>query len=110
MKASEFRIGNLVCDPMHKLPFYIGLEDIADLCYDRPKRFEPIPLTKEWLLELGFEYNGVIYEIDEYLVRFTSQFIVAYWIDSGFMTKIKYVHQLQNLYFALTGQELKEIW
>ena len=28
-------------------------------------------------------------------------------IGQGFKHRLKYVHQLQNLYFALTGKELK---
>jgi hypothetical protein len=68
-------------------------------------RIKPIPLTEEWLLKFGFEkYDDMIlyWELDD----------VTIWEEKGkyqfFSDKnIKYVHQLQNLYFALTEKELE---
>lgn len=69
---------------------------------------EPIPLTAEWLERAGFEREAEtvwrhknsqhVYEttINEYVYR----------VPGTSLTIIKYVHQLQNLYFALTNQEL----
>lgn len=76
-------------------------------------QFSGIPLTEEWLLKFGFEeakniipiYNlgliSIYLESDSYpegMVYFNSWCIIK--------KKPKYVHQLQNLYFALTGEEL----
>ena len=68
--------------------------------------FEPIPLTEEWLVKLGFEklegWDDMYYfkigdfQIYEYNVS-------GYEFDDF---EIKHVHQLQNLYFALTNEEL----
>lgn len=82
-------------------------------------QLDAIPLTEEVLLYFGFEdsppyggdngffkRNGVVvhYEIDSEDPNY------CYWLykKSGQFTeiKIKYVHQIQNLYFALTGEEL----
>ena len=75
---------------------------------------KPIPLTEEWLLRFGFEYSTMgIFKIKD--------FVVVKWEgeDAEFRqwnansgeprstTYIKHVHQLQNLYFALTGKELE---
>lgn len=66
---------------------------------------EPIPLTEEWLLKFGFEPLGSS--------RFDFKIFTYYLYDGSFynqssrLSTIKYVHQLQNLYFALTGEELK---
>lgn len=85
----------------------------------------PIPLTKEWLLKFGFEKSGYNYyfpmKINEKLEkRFLRKetydnrwsknekgwLCIGSW--EGFNDiPIKYVHQLQNLYFALTGEELE---
>ena len=75
---------------------------------------EPIPLTEEWLLSLGFNkcksYSG-----DEHTIDYTSGFAYINSFDDTISfrgkgtanwDRIKYVHQLQNLYFALTGNEL----
>lgn len=67
----------------------------------------PIPLTEEWLLRFGFE----VYEFDhkENQYRFKDRLIVirdGLFCDYGTSVIIKRVHQLQNLYFSLTGEEL----
>ncbi len=72
---------------------------------------KPIPLTEEWLVKFGLavdkwfidesfkitkdEHYG--WEIHTQNATHTKSIAFAY---------IKYVHQLQNLYFALTGEEL----
>ena len=76
--------------------------------------FRPIPLTEEWLLDLGFEYFKAnnSYQLDTNL-----GFCIWGRIKDGFMIfvnsdeigiKITTVHQLQNLYFALTKKELTQ--
>lgn len=77
---------------------------------------EPIPLTEEWLLKFGFDKTGeddfdkTFGDIKQISIRktklFTSNKLGVYY-NSTRITIIKYVHQLQNLYFALTGEELK---
>ena len=124
MKASELRIGNLVT-PCGNKPYRVESVD-NDGCmivpvdnselvdFDYECDLEPIPLTEEWLVKFGFEYKDGYLTLE--LGYFSgSNFI--YWIGdvlnlfckSGMMltNNIKYVHQLQNLYFALTGEELK---
>jgi hypothetical protein len=91
---------------------------------------KPIPLTKEWLLKFGFKQYNPKDEANStdlnsrifYTVIEDKQFEIAY--DFGIVKKLllrfregdlsviykmdmKYVHSLQNLYFALTGEELK---
>lgn len=73
-----------------------------------------IPLTEDWLLKLGFELDD---DFDDYNFGFMSikkendNFYynpISEYYDS-MKIQISYVHQLQNLYFALTCEELKEI-
>ena len=95
---------------------------------------QPIPLTEEWLEKFGFE--KVIYASEstgygcEYILKvgnrdkdgftlngftliYQDDFSLGIYCkedDGDFITpdlsRFKYVHQLQNLYFALTGEEL----
>jgi len=73
--------------------------------------FKPIPITEEWLLKFGFfKYNNayVLEKPNENIMNFKF----SIWSDftynsSEFPVELKYAHQLQNLYFALTGTHLK---
>ncbi len=75
---------------------------------------EPLPITKEWLLKFGFNdkiWGGwlSIKINDEMSLAYYEGFQGISFATSaihGESEHIKYVHQLQNLYFALTGQEL----
>lgn len=82
-----------------------------------PETYKPIPLTEEWLLKFGFKKDIIVD-----LYRLHNQFgsIIYYPSTSAEKAKINFmltgacfmnntitnVHQLQNLYFALTGREL----
>ncbi len=116
MDTRELRIGNIIYyngtnGPTKNLNKIDG-EDIKLMSekFDYLKLHEPIPLTEEWLLKFGFEVDDetggigilrTIPEIDFYFELFPrdDHFKWGYKI-------VKYVHQLQNLYYALTGQEL----
>ena len=105
MEAKELRIGNWVNIQGVELTVGMINIDIAEGC-------EPIPLTEEWLVKLGFISDSLggfnsprsmnIYFLDKHI-----NICYAKYAESGVkLEHIKYVHQLQNLYFALTGEEL----
>ena len=87
--------------------FYWILELDKDL-----DSIKPIPLTEEWLVKFGFE-NGTTQD----LKVITNATITKNGMREGVWNlylghnaidvNFKYVHQLQNLYFALTGNELQ---
>lgn len=67
-----------------------------------------IPLTEYWLLKFGFEKRDSIHYYNE-------SFHIAFDNDRFWFMGVNYkvggielqsVHQLQNLFFSLTGQEL----
>ena len=105
MKAQELRVGNLVYDD----------DDIIEVeayqLYILTDYFEPVPLTEEWLLKFGFENKkhgikrGVLksYKIHGNTFNLSNSGNIYYGFKS---MQIQYVHQLQNLIFALTGEEL----
>ena len=76
----------------------------------------PIPLTEEWLLKLGFkkqkaselyiEYDNDRFIVVNCLMGVHLGFDVEVYFEEEY-EHIKYVHQLQNLYYTLTGKELK---
>lgn len=110
MKSTELRIGNKI----HQFGIEIfvtggTLEKLAEIeadgkiCID----LTPIPLTEEWLVEFGYIKSGNL--------RFTAKGIIDLYAYKNNVTcsvndveiRLKYVHQLQNLFFALTGTELE---
>lgn len=104
MNASELRIGNHILKNgvQSELTVELFLEYLR---YTTP--FDPIQLTEEWLVKFGFDNDQVL------LVRglimkysFTYQIIELIRYETLVDFEIEYVHQLQNLYFALTGEEL----
>lgn len=122
MKASELRIGNWIeakTTPINWEKCKITKDDFKMIRNDDDS-IRGIPLTEGWLLKFGFEKDDRFdtqYRIDGH--RFTSLNIL---ITNNFFSPIlrrdsqhevfelygiKYVHQLQNLYFALTGEELQ---
>ena len=122
IQNNELRIGNLVkwYDVSKVLELhseknkfdnvYIECEESFE--WTEYNKLEPIPLTEKWLLKFRFE-KSKRFELGELkpcyvifslavMIRHNSFFVD--WIGGN--TELKYVHQLQNLYFALTGAEL----
>lgn len=69
-----------------------------------------VPITEEWLLRFGFiKKNNTpsieLYIKEDFIVRFDPQDKFQFYINGKYIN-IDYVHQLQNLYFALTNKEL----
>jgi len=80
---------------------------------------KPIPLHIEWLIRLGVnevksqEVLRINY-VKYYKSDNTFDYCLCYYFDDdGYVDnvfkEIKYVHELQNLYFALTGSELQYV-
>lgn len=119
MKANELRIGNLI--NAHGSPMTIIAEDILSVAnYEaNSEAIQPIPLTEEWLKRFGFNMNpdwnhepnyGATALLDLGYLRICRNMMGGIMLEDnkGISTGvgIDYVHQLQNLYFALTQQEL----
>lgn len=109
MKASELRIGNIVRYGANNRVLDAELF-LQLLKYTTP--FDPIPLTEEWKLKFGFEKT----EWDNFnsyrLMIGNNDYTIVLYSDGNcevgdiITCKIEYVHQLQNLYFALKSEEL----
>jgi hypothetical protein len=112
MKATELRIGNLV---YKYYPSGIEIEAVNEINSYFVNgigisAIEPIPLTEDFLLKFGFDRHIKLSNHNGWLLN--GWFINSKNYDfmvlgsSVVLAKIKYLHQLQNLYHALTGEEL----
>lgn len=119
MNANELRIGNFIFDGNKEVEiigilrggFYLKNSDLK-LNLNIRDRFIPIPLTEKWLFKFGFVKRGIyyhfpkndIFKLDQYKNK--NAYWLRYYTEDIDCTRINHVHQLQNLYFALTGEEL----
>jgi len=114
IKASELRVKNLVWSVYDKSEYYIKGSDIMCLDEDSdPHVFNAIPITEEWLLKLGFRIKhkygnlNVLHSPCEMFYFELRDFSIKNYSGGRDIIKIKSVHQLQNLYYSLTGTELE---
>lgn len=114
IKTTDFRIGNIV---KHKNG--IKLHISATILYQGgiDEYLKPIPLNGSQLIQFGFIKSGFgSFVMDNKIIGFIEIDIKYKTFSVGgsgsitggqlYIGKIHYVHQLQNLYFALTNKEL----
>jgi hypothetical protein len=121
IESKELRIGNwvegLLPDDRDMIPcefqadaktmYALSTEEyVCEACI-----IDPIPLTEEWLIKFGFklmvetEYTLDTFELNGVqLWNKKRDFTELRYNTCGI--DVKHVHSLQNLYFALTGEEL----
>ena len=130
MNAEELRIGNLVTDQFYEsFKTTIDVDSIDDkginlqICDDgnypecaqrwiEPEyefeELQPILLTEEWLVKFGLtkltKYNFLLGCYELLLNPITNEWNLC--LKGGIVARLKYVHQLQNLYFCLCNKEL----
>ena len=121
IEANELRIGNYVSFKFMRIKEVVKIQCInkeligvreSVYGYDKIKL---IPLREEWLIKFGFSksedkinensnyYNTTEYWIQEHI---DVDDFIFYGKNNSIELVIKHVHELQNLYFALTGKEL----
>ena len=114
LQANQLRIGNWINNG-GGFPIQVTAQRIADI-ENKLCIVSPIPLTEEILLKAGF-VKEVYYDaswlqkdfpvIGELCTSDKQHPLGNFLFDMNTDTlKIHYLHQLQNLYFALTGEEL----
>ena len=128
---NELRIGNTVSvdglfitvESINSEGINIFVDDDVLIEYasfgDDDYHVKPIELTEEWLIKFDFGYKSKssCTEWSIGLFSLTTDHEDEYGDPTdgydkfyySFEKEVKYVHQLQNLYFALTGEELNVI-
>jgi hypothetical protein len=136
IQANELRIGNWIADRGGK-EWQIDHWEYKDKVSSKPDSFvlpamsmtnsfhpyteyldylQPIPLTEEWLIRFGFtpDHNDYFLECEEHGVELEASWSSrnqktgeSYGWHISKYKHVKHVHSLQNLYFALTGEELE---
>ena len=113
MKITELRIGNLVLDSTK----HVHRIERLDEKWDFGDRF-PINLSEEYLIKFGFKKIGYRFEKDNFRLYPQAEGYYEFlklhiYCDGEFdehlyilICNITFVHQLQNLYFTLCGEEL----
>ena len=121
LKAKDLRIGNYVIFNTNDKPFQITPAGLLELSQiegkPNPYFYEPILLNVDWLMRFGgkplengywISVSNLKAELHFEVFNYTDEIVTT--LKSQFSTlildRIKYVHELQNLYFSLTKSEL----
>lgn len=134
MEINELKIGNYVkfYDPINGINIYkvydiydsgsVSLNDKGRLASCTVKDIEPIELTEEVLVKIGFKKKNDCYVLqNEYIFfvyykdSFKQELLASakrkgkYYYNTNELKNydIKYLHELQNAYYCLTGEELE---
>src|SRR3990167_11113789 len=124
MESKELRIGNYVNgrgkyhsyvempQGRHNFPFGLSFDNNDDfqitteylfstiLKEEVAYKLNPIRITENWLIRFGFKKINNYFLLDNYIYK-GDCFIIDR--ENQCAVKINYVHQLQNLYYSLTG-------
>ena len=127
--TNEVRIGNWVEMEYSKEVRYTTIQPSC-FSVNIDKFYLPIPLDEDWFKKFGFESKYEEFDEKDFpcVVEYwlftnpVTRFEVDYSVKTGYTvnianvptghsliinTKLHYVHQLQNLFFAITGSELQ---
>lgn len=119
MKANELRIGNNVLwnDTVVRVDEIVDngesyevffLKDLGGN-FESIEDIEPILLTEEWLLKSGCEKKEDYFILERFRLRHLRPYKYFYVTDvdsSVYFTKLEFVHEWQNFYYILQGEEL----
>ena len=110
LSATELRIGNYIdYTTEREIVTMQTTYEYIRLIHNGNKNFKPIPLNEEWLLNFGFEsdeiewWNGIL---SIGICKEGLRYLPTEQINVRVGIVLQHVHQLQNLYFALTNEEL----
>ena len=130
MKANEFRLGNLIYSPIEKeIVKLVAIEQgnrpitlgkMGTSSFSGFDCLEPIPLTEEWLLKLGLQIREITVDgkqqkhysdFRNIAIEVLSKDYLMLGLHKGHehiepIRRVEYLHQLQNLYWCLCGEEL----
>lgn len=117
LPSQEVEVYNIYRSRCRVYTFMAELDEVQ-LYYSE---MDPMPITSDWLLKNGFQWKWEAKDWSQFdknpanhipfVIRFekaTKKFMVRNEDPNVFMATVELtsIHQLQNIYFALTGEEL----
>ncbi|NRA94432.1 MAG: hypothetical protein HRU26_17505, partial [Psychroserpens sp.] len=118
----ELRIGNW----LYRKGDNENMYEVDWITIKEAHNYQPIPITEEWLEKFGFEKESIekaYFRVLIYSMRLNEKLIeikiemwkgndewedyYSFYKNWDYMNSCQHIHQLQNLYYALTGEELK---
>ena len=118
IQPSELRIGNYVYNVNNVICCSINTIFAISKIVPPTMVYSPIPLTEEWLVKFGLTRGvndadrNVFYSTSSHKIQFSVLISGRFglYVHGTFIVipelLLESAHQLQNLYFALTGKEL----
>jgi len=117
MEAKNLRIGNFISDANASDSFFAQVKKLDySRCYygqfhSAYSDLKPIPISEEWLIKFGFvlvvkqgnQGEFRVYQLNE--ITYNTNH--GWWWKHHLTVQPKYIHELQNLFFAITGTELE---
>jgi hypothetical protein len=103
IKARELRIGNYIMVEFQHLPILNGKEIDDGHAVIFPIKLNGIVLSKCGFEKVNHKDGYIFYHHNKEKIRIYSN---RTEYRGNFIPHCKYLHQLQNLYFALTEKEL----
>lgn len=112
INANEVRIGNWLKRDSQPNGFHVDSQSFF-IIEQHPNWYEPIPISEDILMACGFEKDNHRKYSTAYLknkirirhLKGDNKFVLNRY--GSVYLSIHTLHQLQNLFFALTGEELQ---
>lgn len=121
--VNELRIGNWVTYMGDRFGTIQYLKDVVYITGNTQwsyKSITPIPISSDILEKAGFEkiQEGSMSHPEVWRISYQRRVVEnkidisirgeeeIYWLEGNTIVELHFVHQLMNLYFALTGKEL----
>ena len=131
IKASQYRIGNLVyritqgeAQRTLETPFYVTGIERSHLTLSEGIPFDHknphpsfrehithiagIQATKEWMLKFGLknDIGSTAYRLNQFCIIIWPTGLITVEFKNVELCQVKCIHEIQNLYYSLTKQEL----
>ncbi len=118
MNIRDLRVGNLILFAEDSTIFEVteiseygvNVKNEEEETYIEIDSFEGIGITEDWLIKFGFKSVAGNYEFNNgttNIVFYKNEIYESIEGQWKWYPHIRHIHQLQNLYFALTGEELE---
>lgn len=119
IKANDLRVGNFLEGDELSIPrentYHNGLTKITGfgismIEFGKITSLNRVPLTHKWMVDFGFEKDGIQFSKNGVIILFEKRFFKFYYgVGIEDFKNLDYVHQLQNLFYCLTGKELETV-